>query len=93
MYYHIGDKKALYGAVIHRVVGSAARRLAAGIEAAGSPEEKIRVYIATLAAVFDENPQMPRIMMREMASGGRNLPGVFFRRPFFPAGGLERHHR
>ncbi len=28
LYYHIGDKKALYAEVIHRVIGAAAERLA-----------------------------------------------------------------
>lgn len=78
LYYHIGDKKALYAEVIHDVIGTAAMRLAEGIAIQGSPEEKIRTYIKILARTFDDNPQMPRIMMREIASGGRNLPGVFF---------------
>jgi AcrR family transcriptional regulator len=78
LYYHIGDKKALYAEVIHGVLGTAAERLARGMEDAATPEDKVRTYIRTLARSFDENPQMPRIMMREMASGGRNLPGVFF---------------
>lgn len=78
LYYHIGDKKALYAEVIHDVIGSAARRLEKGIEDATTPEEKIRTYIRTLALTFDENPQLPRIMMRELASGGQNLPGIFF---------------
>ncbi|HQG33012.1 MAG TPA: TetR/AcrR family transcriptional regulator [Deltaproteobacteria bacterium] len=78
LYYHIGDKKALYAEVIHDVIGSAARRLSAGIEKARTPEDKVRTYIRTLAATFDENPQMPRLMMRELASGGQSLPDVFF---------------
>jgi TetR/AcrR family transcriptional regulator len=78
LYYHIGDKKALYAQVIHNVIGAAAQRLAHGIEGATTPEDKMRTYLRTLARTFDENPQMPRIMMRELASGGQNLPGVFF---------------
>lgn len=78
LYYHIGDKKALYAEVIHDVVGTAVMRLSEGIAGAGSPEDKIRTYIRILARTFDENPQMPRIMMREIASGGQNLPSVFF---------------
>jgi AcrR family transcriptional regulator len=78
LYYHIGDKDALYAEVIHDVIGTAAQRLADGIRDAESPEDKIRTYLRTLAATFDENPQMPRIMMRELASGGQNIPGVFF---------------
>jgi len=41
-------------------------------------KEKIRTYIRTLADSIDRHPQMPRIMMREIASGGQNLPELFF---------------
>jgi hypothetical protein len=54
-------------------------RLAEGTAQKGSPEDKIRTYIKILARTFDDNPQMPRIMMREIASGGPNLPEVFFK--------------
>lgn len=79
LYYHIGDKKALYAEVIHDVIGKAMLRLAEGTAQKGSPEDKIRTYIKILARTFDDNPQMPRIMMREIASGGPNLPEVFFK--------------
>jgi AcrR family transcriptional regulator len=78
LYYHIGDKKALYAEVIHDIIGTAAERLMRMIKEAKTPEEKIKTYIRTLAATVDKNPQMPRIMMREIASGGINLPEVFF---------------
>jgi TetR/AcrR family transcriptional regulator len=77
LYYHIGDKGALYAETIHDVVGTASVNLAKGIMLASSPQDKIRTYIKTLTATFDQNPQMPRIMMREIASGGHNLPDVF----------------
>jgi TetR/AcrR family transcriptional regulator len=78
LYYHIGDKKALYAEVIHRVIGTAAKMLLDGIKGSRKPEDKMRTYLKTLAKTFDNNPQMPRIMMRELASGGKNLPEVFF---------------
>jgi AcrR family transcriptional regulator len=78
LYYHIGDKKALYAEAIHDVIGAAAEKIANGIEKVKTPEDKMRTYLRTLAATFDENPQLPRMMMREMASGGQNLSEVFF---------------
>jgi len=78
LYYHIGDKKALYAEVIHRVIGTAAKMLLDGIKGSRKPEDKMKTYLKTLAKTFDNNPQMPRIMMRELASGGKNLPEVFF---------------
>jgi AcrR family transcriptional regulator len=78
LYYHIGDKKALYADAFHNVIGTAAQRLIDGIKGSKTPEEKIKTYLKTLAKTFDENPQVPRMMMREMASGGQNLPDIFF---------------
>ncbi len=78
LYYHIGDKKALYADAFHKVIGTAAQRLIDGIKGVKTPEEKMKTYLKTLANTFDENPQVPRMMMREMASGGQNLPEIFF---------------
>jgi len=78
LYYHIGDKQALYAEVLHDVVGATAARLSRDVAAQAGPEEKLRAYIRSFAAALDANPQMPRIMMREIASDGVNLPQVFF---------------
>jgi TetR/AcrR family transcriptional regulator len=77
IYYHIGDKKELYAAVIHQVIGNTTDRIAENIGRAATPEEKIVVYIKTIAEAMDMNPQMPPLIMREIASGGDNLPDVF----------------
>lgn len=79
LYYHIGDKKALYAEVIHGIIGGVARDLENKIMHDLSPEDKIRTYVRTISGIMDRNPQMPRIMMREIASGGKNLPDVFFK--------------
>jgi AcrR family transcriptional regulator len=77
LYYHIGDKKALYAEVIHSIIGGLARGLAENITDDLSHEDKIRTYVRTLSEIMDRNPQLPRIMMREIASGGKNLPDIF----------------
>lgn len=74
LYYQIGDKKALYAEVIHSIMSNAAELCARAIEKAQTPEEKLRCYIRTIARSVDENPQMPPLMMREVASGGKNFP-------------------
>jgi len=79
LYYHIGDKKALYAEVIHGIIGGLARDLAENITDDLSHEDKIRTYVRTISGIMDRNPQLPRIMMREIASGGKNLPDVFFK--------------
>ena len=76
LYYRIGDKDTLYAEVIHQVLGSTAQDIAHGIAAAKTPEEKLRAYITCVAGAIDKNPEIPPIMMREIASGGANLPRV-----------------
>lgn len=76
IYYHIGDKKALYARVLHDVFGDTADRLAASINAAGTPVEKMQAYVRSLAETFDRHPHLPPIMMREVASGGLNFPEI-----------------
>lgn len=79
LYYHTGDKQALYAAVLHDVIGQTGQRLAEEIARVADPEEKLKVYIRTLSETISSNPQIPRIMMRELASGGEHLPEVFFK--------------
>lgn len=76
IYYHIGDKKALYTRVLHAVFGDAAARLAANLEHAASPTEKIKTYIRSISETIEKHPHLPPVMMREMAAGGVNLPEI-----------------
>ena len=76
IYYHIGNKETLYAEVIHGVVGVIADMISLGIKEAQSPEEKLRTYIRNIAKSVDQNPLIPPIMMREVASGGQNFPDV-----------------
>jgi AcrR family transcriptional regulator len=74
IYYHIGDKQALYTRVLKEVFGNTAGRMTSAMAEASTPEEKIQAYIRTISRTLRENPSMPRIMIREMASGGNLLP-------------------
>jgi TetR/AcrR family transcriptional regulator len=76
IYYHIGDKKALYTRVIHDVFADMGKRIANNISESQEPEEKLKTYIHNIAFTLDEHPHIPRIMMRELASGGRHFPEV-----------------
>jgi hypothetical protein len=40
------------------------------------PEEKLRAYIRNFAEILEGNPYLPRIMMREFASGGHHFPDI-----------------
>ncbi len=76
LYYQIGDKDTLYAHVIHQVIGNVASGFAEAVAAVDAPEEKLKVYINGLVAAVDNNPDLPPIMMRELAGGGTHLPRV-----------------
>lgn len=76
LYYQIGDKDTLYANVIHQVLGNIAQGIAQAVAKVDSPEEKLKAYILFIADAVDKNPEIPPIMMREIASGGANLPRV-----------------
>jgi TetR/AcrR family transcriptional regulator len=76
VYYRIGDKKTLYEKVIHDVFGDTVERISENIRDELSPEEKFKIYIANLAKTMAEHPSLPRIMMREVASGWTHFSEV-----------------
>ena len=76
LYYQIGDKDTLYANVIHQVLGNTAQNIAAAVDKVDHPEEKLKVYINCIAANVDKNPELPSIMMREIAADGAHLPRV-----------------
>ncbi len=76
LYYQIGDKDTLYARVIHTVLGNIALDIARAVAGALGPEEKLTAYIRTIAAAAEKNPELPSIMMREIASDGAHLPRV-----------------
>ena len=73
LYYQIGDKDTLYANVIHQVIGNVAQDIIRAVAKAGTPEEKLTSYITCIAQAVDKNPEIPPIMMREIASAGMNL--------------------
>jgi len=73
IYYRIGDKKKLYEDVIHYVFGDTVERISQNIKDELSPEEKYRIYLSNIAKTMAEHPPLPRIMMREIASGWTNF--------------------
>jgi AcrR family transcriptional regulator len=73
LYYHVGDKKALYEAVIAnlqlRSRGSLEKVLADG----GDPRDMLRKAIQLVGETAFEYPVFPSIVLREVASGGIHM--------------------
>jgi TetR/AcrR family transcriptional regulator len=76
IYYHIGDKQALYAAVLHDVFGRVAQSILENVGEAATPLEKLKAYFSTIERTIFEHPDIPRIMLREVASKGEHLPHI-----------------
>jgi len=73
LYYHFTSKDALYRTILRRMFTLAAERLGAIGELPVQPAEKVDRVIAGLAALIEEHPFFPAIMLREIAEGGAHL--------------------
>ena len=79
IYYHIGDKQALYARVMHTLFDDAVDRFERNVATAQSPVEKLKIYIRTVADTLERQPELAAIMLREQADGGRNFPDMVAR--------------
>ena len=74
LYYHIGDKRALYGEVLKRNFGRIEEALNENLPDEGSASDRLRAVIVIVGRAIAANPDHPRIVLREFASGATNLP-------------------
>lgn len=74
LYYQIGDKEALYHAVLERVIRRIADTIEHDFADTDDCEEQIRRFIMLFAAAIEETKSLSPILLREIVSGGRNLP-------------------
>jgi AcrR family transcriptional regulator len=80
LYYHFGDKRALYTEVLARNFGRIEEALSASIPQEGPAAARLREVIAAVVHAVAANPDHPRIVLREFASGASNLPPEIFER-------------
>lgn len=80
LYYHIGDKRALYGEVLKRNFGRIEKALKEGLPDQGSASDRLRAVITIVEKAIAANPDHPRIVLREFASGATNLPAEVLQR-------------
>ena len=74
LYYHVGDKAALYGAVVVEFLGLMRAAIAQNLEGLTDARDKIRAMQHAFIHTFSTAPHYPRLMQREIADGGAHLP-------------------
>ena len=80
LYYHVGDKESLYSAVLVECIERGLALLRAATASPLPPGEKLQAVLDALAEFGTSNPEFIPIIMREVASGGPNLPDALFAR-------------
>ena len=80
LYYHVGDKRALYNEVLNRNFGRIENALEEGLPHEGSASDRLRAVITIVERAIAANPDHPRIVLREFASGAANLPAEILQR-------------
>lgn len=73
IYYHFGSKRGLYQTVLLRLF----RGVLDEIERVGrnekDPRRRLILFYSGVARIFSERPALPRIMLREVLSGGASF--------------------
>lgn len=74
IYYHFKDKANLYEVVLTRLFQTIVDQVIAAVEAEQDLVAKLDALIETFAKATYQNKKMPAALMREIASGGTNMP-------------------
>jgi AcrR family transcriptional regulator len=74
--YHFGSKHALYEAVLDRVLSPLGERVGAAAAGEGSSLDRLEAVVRAFFEHLDQNPDMPQLMLQEMAAGKNPPPPV-----------------
>lgn len=74
IYYHFGDKSKLFVACMESLFENVIESMIQAMDNEKQPVKKVQAYIQCFAQQAYSNPELPAVMMREIASGGLNLP-------------------
>ena len=74
IYYHFKDKSNLYEVVLTKLFSEVADQIIVAVSSQTAPLEQLKSFIETFAQETYQNKQMPATLMREIASGGKNMP-------------------
>jgi len=73
LYYHVGDKTALYTAVLLRNFERVRVVLDEALASGGTARQRLEAVITALTGMVQRHPDHPRMMLREIASGAASL--------------------
>ena len=73
LYYHVGNKQALYTAVLICNFDRVEAALAEATAPEGTARDRLAAVIATVTRTLQTYPDHPRIVLRELASAGSHL--------------------
>jgi TetR/AcrR family transcriptional regulator len=79
IYYHFRSKAALYREILHDMFRAVGRGVRVAADSSVTPEEKVGLFVAAIAAEADARPHFPPIWFREVAEGGRHLDAAIIR--------------
>ena len=74
LYYHVGDKSALYERVLHDALQRNRAIIKSAIDRETTSEGKFRALVSTIAELANASPHLPRLMLRELAGDGAGIP-------------------
>lgn len=74
IYYHFQDKPNLYEQCLTHLFANVADAVMDATERAVTENLKLEAFVKTFAKLAYEKPEIPAILMREIASGGHNMP-------------------
>ena len=73
IYYHFRSKAGLYAAILRGLFEPAGEQARAIVAGDRPPEDKLDALVAMVTARVFAHPELPPIMMREVAEGARHL--------------------
>ncbi len=73
LYYHVGDKTALYTAVLLRNFVRVRTAIDEALATEGTARQRLEAVITALTRIVQSHPDHPRIVLREIAAGAANL--------------------